>query len=171
LQLGGTTRSGIAYFIIRPQLSAGGVAGSVVNQGHIGLENNDLSYPAIAATDSGRGVVAFTVMGTDYYPSAGYAPVDALAGAGDIHIAAAGVGPDDAISAYSVFVFSGPARWGDYGAAVVDGNSIWIGSEYIGQTCTFSEYAADITLTQENICGGTRTLLANWYTRISRLVP
>ncbi len=33
-------------------------------------------------------------------------------------------------------------RWGDYGATFTLGNSIWVASEYIGQTCTFSAYIA-----------------------------
>ena len=49
-------------------------------------------------------------------------------------------------------------RWGD-------GNSIWVASEYIGQTCTLDQYlTAPIGL-----CSGTRTALANWDTRISKL--
>lgn len=53
-------------------------------------------------------------------------------------------------------------RWGDYGAAVPVGGNVWIASEYIGQTCTLSEY-----LNSGFICGSTRTALANWDTRIS----
>ena len=37
--------------------------------------------------------MAFTVLGDDHYPSAGYAGVDAKIGVGDIHIAAEGAGP------------------------------------------------------------------------------
>jgi hypothetical protein len=50
---------------------------------------------------------------------------------------------------------------------VPDGSSIWIASEYIGQTCTLAEYLTPPV----GSCGGTRTALANWYTRISRLRP
>ena len=76
-------------------------------------------------------------MGEDYYPSAGYARIDAAGNVGPIHIAAAGLGPDDGFTSYKAFVGDPPrTRWGDYGAAVTDGNSLWIASEYIGQTCT-----------------------------------
>ena len=57
-------------------------------------------------------------------------------------------------------------RWGDFGAAVSDGTFLWIASEYIGQTCTLSEYLAT-----GFTCGATRTSLANRGTRISQLVP
>jgi hypothetical protein len=58
-------------------------------------------------------------------------------------------------------------RWGDYGAAAADGSSIWIASEYIGQTCTLAQYLE----APVGSCGGTRTALANWFTRILRLTP
>lgn len=38
-------------------------------------------------------------------------------------------------------------------------------NEYIGQSCTLSEYLS----APVGECGGTRTLLANWYTRISQV--
>ena len=44
-------------------------------------------------------------------------------------------------------------------------NAIWIASEYIGQTCTLAQYEA----APFGSCGGTRTALANWYTRISQV--
>jgi len=59
------------------------------------------------------------------------------------------------------------ARWGDYGAAVVDGTTIWLASEYIAQTCTLAQYLSD----PFGACGGTRTSLANWATRISAVNP
>jgi hypothetical protein len=49
---------------------------------------------------------------------------------------------------------------------VSDGNSIWIASEYVNQTCTFSTW-----LSTNFRCGNTRTQLANWGTRISQIVP
>jgi len=157
LTISGRNVAGVAYFVINP---SGQGAGKVVRQGYVGLANNHLTRPAVAVTASGRGVIGFTVVGDDYYPSAGYASLDAIAGAGDIHVVATGVGPQDGFTEYS-----GRARWGDYGAAAVDGNSIWLGSEYINQSCTVAQYLADST------CGGTRGLSGNWGTRISKLTP
>jgi hypothetical protein len=114
--------------------------------------------------------MAFTVVGADHYPSAGYAPIDAQVGVGDIHIAAEGAGPSDGFTSYIAFVGGPPprTRWGDYGSAVADGNTIWIASEYIGPAngtpCTLSQYVSS-----GFSCGGTRTSLANWSTRISQL--
>jgi hypothetical protein len=161
LTINSANKAGIEYFIVNP------VAGKVAKQGYLGLANNNLTYPAIATTPSGRGVMAFTVVGDDYYPSAGYAGIDGNTGAGDIHVAAAGLGPQDGFSGYKAFGNPPRPRWGDYGAAALDGNSIWIASEYIGQTCTLAQYlTAPI-----GSCGGTRTSLANWGTRISKVTP
>jgi hypothetical protein len=156
-----TPRAGVAFFVINPH------SANVEQQGYAGLAGNNLTYPAISVTQSGRGVMAFTLLGDDFYPSAGYAGIDAKIGVGDLHVAAAGRGPDDGFTGYNpTSQFGTRPRWGDYGAAATDGNSIWIASEYINQTCTFSTF-----LTTNFRCGNTRTQLANWGTRISQIVP
>jgi hypothetical protein len=156
-----TPRAGIAFFVINPH------SGNVSQQGYASVAGNNLTYPALAVTQSGRGVMAFTVLGDDHYPSAGYAGVDAIAGVGDIHIAAEGAGPDDGFAGLHPFSqFGNRPRWGDYGAAASDGNSIWIASEDVNQTCTFN-----VWLSTNFRCGNTRTQLANWGTTISHIVP
>ena len=123
--------------------------------------------------------MAFTLVGDDNYPSAAYASIDANAGVGDIHVAKVGLGPDDGFTVYPPLANPARARWGDYGAAVLDGNSIWIASEYIGQTCTFAQFVGspftDGTFgrlsTGFGLCGQTRGSSANWYTRISKVTP
>ena len=62
----------------------------VKKQGYIALADNNLTYPAIAMGANGKGVIAFTVVGETYYPSAGYATINASGSVGPIHIAAAG---------------------------------------------------------------------------------
>jgi hypothetical protein len=166
LTVNGKLQAGIEWFIVKPSVSSAGVAGGVAKQGYLGRADTNLTYPAIGVTESGRGVMAFTLVGTNDYPSAAYASIDAKVGVGDIHIAAAGLGPADGFTSYKAFVGNPPrTRWGDYGAAVADGNSMWIASEYIGQTCTFAQYIS----ASFGSCGGTRTSLGNWDTRISHL--
>ena len=115
--------------------------------------------------------MAFTLVGDDYYPSAAYATFDGRTGAGRLFLAQAGRGPQDGFSGYKAF--SNPPgarprpRWGDYGAAAVEGRTIWIATEYIGQTCALAVYQSG----ELGSCNGTRTALANWYTRISRVRP
>jgi len=159
---------------VAPKINgAGKVEGQVKKQGYLALANNNLTMPAIAMGADGKGAIAFTVVGEDYYPSAGYATIDANGSVGPIHIAAAGLGPTDGFTSYKAFVGDPPrTRWGDYGAAVTDGDSIWIASEYIAQTCTYSQYyPSPPSPAGFGSCGATRTSLANWATRISKLNP
>jgi len=159
------TRAGVEWFVVDPS-AAGGPA--LVNSGYLAVSQNNVTYPAIAVTKDGNGVMAFTLVGRDFFPSAAFASITAD-GVGAVQVAAQGIGPADGFTGTAVFNDPNPARprWGDYGAAVVDGNNnIWIASEYIGQTCTLSEYVATGAS-----CGGTRTLLANWDTRITEVNP
>ena len=166
LVVNGHVQAGIEWFAARPHLTADGVNAQLVNQGYIGAADTNLTYPALAVNENGVGVVAFTLVGTNDFPSAAYAPFSAKVGAGEIHIAAAGVGPDDGFTSYKAFVGNPPrTRWGDYGAAVVDGATVWMASEYIGQTCTFAQYLSGAF----GSCGGTRTSLGNWGTRITEV--
>jgi hypothetical protein len=121
--------------------------------------------------------MTFTLVGTDYYPSAAYALVDATGVASEVNIAAAGAGPTDGFTEYRAFL-NDPAhdnirpRWGDYGAAVTDGNDIWFASEYIGQTCSLAQYyPAPPSPAGFGSCDGTRASLGNWDTRISKITP
>ena len=70
----------------------------------------------------------------------------------------------------------------DYGAAAVDGDSVWIASEYIAHTCDYTDWGGPFFAggTGDNLlgtCGGAshgpgpRTALGNWSTRISKLTP
>jgi hypothetical protein len=162
--------AGIGWFVLKPSATAGGVAASLAKQGIVAGDSVNYTYPSVAVTPSGRGVMGFTIVGPNDFPSAGYAGLDANLGAGDIHVAAAGAGPQDGFSGYQAFRgtrSSARPRWGDYGAAVVDGKSIWLASEYIAQTCTLTQYLA----TPFGTCSNTRGALGNWSTRISQVTP
>jgi hypothetical protein len=168
LKINGKTQAGIEWFAVKPQVSSegDGIQAKVANQGYFGAAGANLIYPALGVNENGVGVMAFTLLGSKDFPSAAYAPFNAKSGLGSIHFAAHGVGPDDGFTGYGAEVgFPPRTRWGDYGAAVVDGSKIWIASEYIGQTCTLGQWLSDPLGT----CGGTRTALANWDTRITEL--
>lgn len=160
--INGEQKAGIEWFIVAPS------SATIVMQGYLAVADNNVIYPAIAVTGSGRGVMAFTLVGADHYPSAAFASIDALSGVGAVQVAAEGAGPQDGFTGYAAFVgFPPRPRWGDYGAAALDGNRIWLASEYIAQTCTLSEYlTAPI-----GSCGGTRAALGNWATRITAVAP
>jgi hypothetical protein len=172
LTLGGKNKAGIAWYVLQPSASATGVSASLVKTGYLGVANNNVTYPAIGVGANGKGVMAFTLVGADNYPSAAYASIDSIAGVGDVHTIAAGKGPSDGFTSYKAFVGDPPrTRWGDYGAAAMAGDSVWIASEYIGQTCTLAQYVTDTAASPLFSCGRTRASLGNWSTRISQLKP
>ncbi len=176
---GGPQRAGIEWFIVNPS------AGKLVLQGYLGATGHDFTYPAIGVTPSGRGVMAFTDTGDATFPSAAYAAIDAKAGVStwDHVTGGDGAAPTDGFSSYKSQVGNPPrTRWGDYGAASVDGNSVWIASEYIAHTCDYTAWGGPFFVggTGDNLlgtCGGAshgpgpRSALANWSTRISKYTP
>jgi hypothetical protein len=166
VNVNGEIKAGVVWFKVHPVVAGSTVAGAVVKAGYLALADNNLSMPAIAMTPSGSGAIAFTVMGEDHHPTAAYARIDHKGRVGPIQFAAAGVGVDDGFTSYKAFVGDPPrTRWGDYGAAVTDGSDIWIASEYIAQTCTLDQWLTGAI----GSCGGTRTALANWATRLTKL--
>jgi hypothetical protein len=174
VNVGGEIKAGIAWYGVSPKINgAGKVEGQIKKQGYLALANNNLTMPAIAMAGNGKGAIAFTVLGEDYFPSAGYATVTSDGSVGPIHIAGAGLGPDDGFTSYKAFVGDPPrTRWGDYGAAVTEGNAIWLASEWIAQTCTYAEfYPSPPSPAGFGSCGATRTSLMNWSTRLSKLTP
>jgi hypothetical protein len=176
---GGPQRAGIAWYIVNPS------AGKLDLQGYLGSTGHDLTYPAIGVTPSGRGVMAFTDTGDTTNPSAAYAAIDPVVGVSGWNDVTGGTGAatDDGFTSYKSQVGNPPrTRWGDYGAAAVDGNSVWIASEYIAHACAYTAWGGPFFVggTGDNLlgtCGGPshgpggRTALANWSTRISKLTP
>lgn len=171
-------RAGIAWYIVNPS------SGKSVLQGTYGVAGADLTYPAIGVTPSGRGVIAFSYTDATTNPSAAYAAIDAKAGVGDTHIIATGAARADGFTSYKAQVGNPPrTRWGDYGAAAVDGNSVWLASELTQRLpCNYVDWGGPFFAggSGDNLLGtcggashgpGTRTALGNWSTRISKLTP
>ena len=184
VMVGGSHRAGIAYFIVNVDDQSGGLKASVALQGTYGAAGRNLLYPAVGVNAAGKGVVAFTVAGPNDFPSAGYASIDAANGIGAVQIAAAGVATQDGFTGYKQQSRTGAIRprWGDYGAAAVDGNSIWIASEYIAHECNYDDWLGPFKAggSGDNLLGtcagasrgpGGRSALANWSTRITKITP
>jgi hypothetical protein len=166
--IGDGSRTGIGYFIVLPYISKDhgtlNVHAIMVKQGYVSAANNNVLFPSIGVNAIGQGVMTFTLSGPDYYPTSAYVTVNALTGAGRIHVAGAGVGPADGFTGYVAEGGNGVQRWGDYSAAVAGSDgSIWFASEYIAQSCTLAQWTTDST------CGGTRTQLANWSTFVGHV--
>ncbi len=183
---GGSQRAGIAYYIVKPDVSTGSVGAKIALQGYLGVAGADVTYPAIGVTASGRGIMTFTYTGDTTNPSAAFAPIDASVGVGSWSFAGPGgqgAAQDDGFTSYKAQVGNPPrTRWGDYGAAAVDGNSIWIASEYIARACTYTAWGGPFFAggsgdTKLGTCAtttgapGARAALGNWSTRISKLTP
>ena len=85
-----------------------------------------------------------------------------------MHLAVAGVGPQDGFSEYAAFASGGVhprPRWGDYGATAFDGTGLCVNGRVHGQTCTDAQYTAAPKRAK------TRGVLGNWDTRISQITP
>jgi len=176
---GGSQRAGIAWFIVNPN------SGKLFGNGYLGAAGYDFTYPAIGVTESGRGIMAFTATGDTLNPSAAYASIDAIAGVGTWNVVDGGTGAvqDDGFTSYKSQVGNPPrTRWGDYGSVAVDGNTLWIASEYIGQSCNYTDWGGPFFAggSGDNLLGtcagashgpGKRTSLGNWSTRISKYTP
>lgn len=153
----GAPRPGVAYYAITPGASTPEVAKTLV------LPGGSLSYPALGMTASGTGVIGLSLAGAGYHPSAAYAVISSGAAPTTVTVAAAGKGPYDDFSGYRAYEYNRP-RFGDYGAASVVGDKVWLASEYIDSSgCSAATFQAT-----SFTCGdASRTALANWATRIS----
>jgi hypothetical protein len=144
LSVGGEDHTGTAWFRVAPNFDDGRLHARVVNQGYVAVSGNNVIFPSVATNSDAKGVIAFTLVGPDYYPSVAYVNVNGGSVRSPVYVAGAGTGPEDGFTGYPEYGGDGSARWGDYSAATADGNNIWFAAEYIP--------------------GGPRTSLANWGT-------
>ena len=146
----GHSVAGGAYFILSRKLLGGLLALDTVRQGYLLVNSNHLLRPVLAVNSQGRGAVAFTLVGPDYYPSAAYVPIDTFTTGSAVQIVGAGVAPVDGFTGYAPHGTSD--YWGDSSAAVASSDgSIWFSSEYIPDA--------------------PRTQLANWGTYVAQYRP
>jgi hypothetical protein len=158
LKVKGVEQQGIAWFGVRPFFQGPTLKGQVVRQGYIAVQNGDTFFPSLGINSDGNGVIAFTLAGNGYFPNAAY--VDVIQGFAlpFVHIAGAGQDPNDGFTTYVAEGGNGVGRWGDYSAAVADGDRIWMAAEYIPKACS-------------GLALPCRTSLANWGTFFSTVRP
>jgi len=149
IQQGQNIVAGVAFFIVQPSTGGGNFSAKVTNQGYVSVQNENVFFPSIGVNDDEKAVMTFSLSGPDFFPSVGFTQIDEENGPGNVQLAASGAAPEDGFSGYRAFGFNGVARWGDYSAAVADGDNIWFAAEFIP--------------------GGARTALANWGTFIGSL--
>ena len=145
---GGVTSAGIAYFAVAPSFVGKSLAARVVDQGYVAVAGQNTFYPSIGVNAQGTAVLACSLAGPAYFPSAAYVPLTRRNE--NVRLAAAGTAPEDGFSGYVFYGGAGVARWGDYSAAVADERgAIWIATEYIPSA--------------------PRTQLANWGTFVGQV--
>jgi len=149
---GQVTKTGLAWFVVAPRMYRGQVTATVIRQGYVAAPGGtSLMYPFVTLDRRGLGVMALSLTGPNDYPSAGYVAFDMNGTQGSVHVARAGVAPEDGFTCYVAEGFGPPCRWGDYSYAVADdAGHVWIAAEDIP---------------------GPRTRFANWGTFIGRLDP
>ncbi|MGA8220056.1 MAG: hypothetical protein WB780_00265 [Candidatus Acidiferrales bacterium] len=158
LSVGGAEQQGLAWFGVKPSFQGPTLVGHVVRQGYVAVKGNDVLFPSLGINADGNGVIAYTLAGNGFFPSAAYSDVIDGFALPFVHIAGAGQDPDDGFTIYKAEGGFGVGRWGDYSAAVADGDRIWFASEYIPNACAVNALPC-------------RTTLANWGTFFATVRP
>jgi hypothetical protein len=151
----GGIRAGTAWFVVNPTLRSGQLSATIRRQGYIAVAGDSTIFPSIGVTSSGRAAIVFTLVGPagtpvfpfGFYPSVAYSTLAANASPTAVRVAASGQAPDDSFAADG----NGVTRWGDYTAAVADGDAVWIAGELIPP--------------------GPRLRISNWGTFMGRVFP
>ncbi len=148
---GKANRSGIAWFQVKPTVTAQSLTAVVSRQGYIAAgQGSSLMYPAIGLNSAAAGAMVFSISGPRLYPSAAYVRFGSAGVSGAIHINGPGAAPEDGFSCYKAEGGGPTCRWGDYSAATSDGRG-------------------HIVMATEMIPNSPRSTFANWGTFISVL--
>jgi len=152
----GPAQVGVTYYMLSPSVSSGGaVSATVVKQGYVSVSGDSVTRPSLGVTSSGKVALGVSLIGPDYFPSAAYATFDdsATSAPTALRVAAAGPVPADGFTGYAAENGNGIERWGDYGFAAADGNSVWLANEWIQGNIAFPPD------------------FANWNTFVSKITP
>ncbi len=125
-------RAGIGYFVVHPRVTAGHVDARITNQGYLAAAHANLSFPSIGVNAAGRGVIAYSLIGPGYFPSAAYSRITTNGSQDAVRIVRLGFRPEDGFSCYPAAGGDDSCRWGDYSASVAgpDGR-IWSATEMV----------------------------------------
>ena len=103
--------------------------------GVIGLSGSSLIFPIVTATEKGRVVLGFAIVGMIYYPTAAFIVFNHSVDTQAIYIAGAGL---TALQSNQ----QQPFRYGDYSSAYSTGEVVFLYSEYVEKNA--SEYYAGL---------------------------
>jgi hypothetical protein len=140
-------RDGIAWFSVTPGISASAVKADITEQGYVAGKDRTsfASFPSIGVNDNGKGVIAYSLMGDRYYPSAAQTGINRKGLTTDVQIVRNGFKPEDGFTCYEEEGFGPNCRWGDYSASfALPNGDIWSATEFVGDNA--------------------RTMFANWST-------
>jgi hypothetical protein len=147
-------RDGIAWFSVNPDISASGVRADIAQQGYVAGKDRGsfVSFPSIGVNDAGKGVIAYSLMGDQYFPSAAQSEINRNGLTSGVQIVRAGFKPEDGFTCYEEEGNGPNCRWGDYSAAfALPTGELWSATELIGDNA--------------------RTQFANWSTFIWSNTP
>jgi hypothetical protein len=128
-------RGGIAWFSVAPRVSSSGVHATIKAQGYVAGRDRTsfVSFPSIGVNDAGRGVIAYSLMGDRFYPSAAQTGIRRSGLTTGVQITRNGFKPEDGFTCYEAEGFGPNCRWGDYSASfALPSGDIWSATEFIG---------------------------------------
>ena len=139
-------RDGIAWFSVNPSVSSSSVQASIANQGYVAGRDRGsfVSFPSIGVNDAGNGVVAYSLMGDRFYPSAAQTGISRRGLTSGVQIVRNGFKPEDGFTCYKEEGFGPNCRWGDYSASfALPTGDIWSATEFIGDNArtTFANWS------------------------------
>lgn len=131
------SRDGIAWFRVRPSVASPDVSARIARQGYVAARDAYTSFPSIGVDDSGRGVIAYSLMGRSYYPSAAWTRISNHGTSSTVKVARSGFRPEDGFTCYPQSYPPGTpppsCRWGDYSASfALPTGEVWSATEFIG---------------------------------------
>jgi hypothetical protein len=128
-------RDAIAWFSVNPSVSSSGVQANIADQGYVAGRDRGsfVSFPSIGVNDAGNGVIAYSLMGDRWYPSAAQTGISRKGLTTGVQIVRNGFRPEDGFTCYEEEGFGPNCRWGDYSASfALPTGDIWSATEFIG---------------------------------------
>ncbi|MDQ6660093.1 MAG: hypothetical protein M3Z24_03915, partial [Chloroflexota bacterium] len=98
-----SNRAGIAYFEVNPSVSGSQVSATMARQGYVTVAGQNVFFPSIGVTASGKALMSFTLSGPSYYPSSAYILMNTSGTHGSVHVAGAGALPEDGFTGYAAY--------------------------------------------------------------------